>query len=66
MFSMLLSKDVFGYLFSEDVSIVRLFAQVMSPVASFQVADSLAGSCGGVLRGLGQQHLGAAFNMVAY
>jgi MatE len=57
---------VFGYLFSEDVSVVRLVAQVMPLVASFQVADGLAGSCGGVLRGLGRQHLGAAFNIVAY
>jgi hypothetical protein len=39
---------------------------VMPLVASFQVADGLAGSCGGVLRGQGRQHLGAAFNLVAY
>ena len=38
----------------------------MPLVASFQVADGLAGSCGGVLRGLGRQHLGAMFNLVAY
>jgi hypothetical protein len=38
----------------------------MPLVASFQVADGLAGSCGGVLRGQGRQHLGAAFNIVAY
>ncbi len=54
----------------------------MPLVASFQVADGLAGSCGGVLRGqgtlfitpcgkhaefsLGRQHLGAIFNLVAY
>lgn len=57
---------VFGYLYSEDESVVRLVAQVMPFVASFQVADGLAGSCGGVLRGLGRQHLGAAFNILAY
>jgi hypothetical protein len=38
----------------------------MPLVASFQVVDGLAGSCGGVLRGMGRQHLGAAFNIVAY
>jgi MATE family multidrug resistance protein len=38
----------------------------MPLVASFQVADGLAGACGGVLRGQGRQHLGAAFNIVAY
>lgn len=31
-----------------------------------QVADGLANSCGGVLRGQGRQHLGAVFNLVAY
>lgn len=31
-----------------------------------QVADGLANSCGGILRGQGRQHLGAAFNLVAY
>lgn len=37
------------------------------PVESFdQVADGLANSCGGVLRGQGRQHLGAAFNLIAY
>jgi len=38
----------------------------MPLVASFQVADGLAGSCGGVLRGQGRQHLGALFNIIAY
>ena len=59
-----------------------MVAKVMPLVASFQVcsvswwilfhltwyevADGLAGSCGGVLRGQGRQHLGALFNLVAY
>jgi hypothetical protein len=58
--------QVYGYLFSNDESVVHLVSQVMPLVASFQVADGLAGSCGGVLRGQGRQHLGAAFNLVAY
>ncbi|KAH9969945.1 MOP flippase [Russula compacta] len=66
MLSLLVSKDIYGYLFSNDESVVRLVSQVMPLVASFQVADGLAGSCGGVLRGQGRQHLGAAFNIVAY
>jgi MATE family multidrug resistance protein len=59
-------KQVFGYLFSDDESVVHLVSKVMPLVASFQVADGLAGSCGGVLRGLGRQHLGAFFNVLAY
>ncbi|KAJ7156908.1 MOP flippase [Mycena crocata] len=66
MIIMLATKDVYGHLFSDDVDVVRLVAQVMPLVASFQVADGLAGSCGGVLRGQGRQHLGALFNCVAY
>lgn len=58
--------QVFGYLFSNDDAVVHLVSQVMPLVASFQVADGLAGSCGGVLRGQGRQHLGAFFNMLAY
>lgn len=63
---MLLTKNVFGYLFSDDEAVVDLVSKVMPFVASFQIADALAGSCGGVLRGQGRQHLGAIFNLVAY
>ncbi|KZT40355.1 MATE efflux family protein [Sistotremastrum suecicum HHB10207 ss-3] len=63
---MIATKDVFGYLFSDEVDVVRLVSVVMPLVASFQIADGLAGSCGGTLRGQGRQHLGAIFNIVAY
>ncbi|KAJ6561192.1 MATE efflux family protein [Mycena vulgaris] len=66
MILMMATKDVYGYLFSDDIDVVKLVALVMPLVASFQVADGLAGSCGGVLRGQGRQHLGALFNCVAY
>ncbi|KAJ3475137.1 hypothetical protein NLI96_g12039 [Meripilus lineatus] len=66
MIIMMMTKDIFGYLFSDDVDTVRLVSRVMPLVASFQIADGLAGSCGGVLRGQGRQHLGALFNLVAY
>ncbi|TCD64515.1 hypothetical protein EIP91_004011 [Steccherinum ochraceum] len=51
---MMATKDVFGYIFSDDEAVVHL------------IADGLAGSCGGVLRGQGRQHLGAFFNVIAY
>ncbi|KZT00434.1 MATE efflux family protein [Laetiporus sulphureus 93-53] len=63
---MLLTRKVFGYVFSDDAAVVALVSKVMPLVASFQIADGLAGSCGGVLRGQGRQHLGAIFNLVAY
>ncbi|KAL0954080.1 hypothetical protein HGRIS_005227 [Hohenbuehelia grisea] len=66
MIVMMACKDVFGYIFSDDTDVVGLVSRVMPLVASFQVADGLAGSCGGVLRGQGRQHLGAFFNIIAY
>ncbi|KAF8582006.1 MATE efflux family protein [Ramaria rubella] len=66
MVGLLIGRNYFGYLFSDDMDVVRLVANIMPLVASFQVADGLANSCGGVLRGQGRQHLGAAFNLVAY
>ncbi|KAF8997839.1 MOP flippase [Cyathus striatus] len=66
MITMISTRNVFGYLFSDDIDVVVLVSKVMPLVASFQVADGLAGSCGGVLRGQGRQHLGALFNLVAY
>ncbi|KAI0632529.1 MATE efflux family protein [Trametes polyzona] len=66
MIVLLATKDVFGYLYSDDEAVVALVSKVMPLVASFQIADGLAGSCGGVLRGQGRQHLGAFFNLIAY
>jgi len=60
------TRDTIGYLMSDDVYVVELVSVVMPLVASFQIADGLAGSCGGSLRGQGRQHLGALFNFVAY
>ncbi|KAI0311917.1 MOP flippase [Amylostereum chailletii] len=66
MVVLICTKDVFGYMFSDDDEVVGLVSKVIPLLASFQVADGLAGSCGGVLRGQGRQHLGAMFNIIAY
>ncbi|KZT60987.1 MOP flippase [Calocera cornea HHB12733] len=66
MILMLATRNVFGYLFSDDEAVVKLVSQILPLVASFQIADGLAASCGGVLRGQGRQHLGAIFNVVSY
>lgn len=39
---------------SDDIDVVKLVSVVMPLVASFQIADGLAGSCGGSLRGQGR------------
>ncbi|KAI0019253.1 mate-domain-containing protein [Xylariomycetidae sp. FL0641] len=60
------TKDVFGRIFNDDGRVVKLVAQVMPFVALFQIADGLNGSCGGVLRGMGRQWVGALVNLVSY
>ncbi|KAF2762095.1 mate family transporter [Pseudovirgaria hyperparasitica] len=59
-------KDFYAKIFNDDEDVVRLTALVMPYVALFQIADGLNGSCGGALRGMGRQHVGAAVNIVAY
>jgi MATE family multidrug resistance protein len=59
-------KDFFAKIFNDDMDVVRLTAEVMPYVALFQIADGLNGSCGGSLRGMGRQHIGAAVNIVSY
>ncbi|KAF9133355.1 hypothetical protein BGW39_009952 [Mortierella sp. 14UC] len=59
-------KDRWGRLFSDDVDVVATVAMVLPLVALFQISDGLAGVGGGVLRGVGLQHLGAYLNLVAY
>ncbi|KAK7026504.1 ethionine resistance protein [Paramarasmius palmivorus] len=54
MMALLIFKDVCGYVMSDDIDVVRLVSKVMPLVASFQISDGLAGSCGGALRGQGQ------------
>jgi multidrug resistance protein, MATE family len=59
-------KDVYAKIFNDDVRVIRLTADVMPYVALFQIADGLNGSCGGALRGMGRQHIGAAVNIISY
>ena len=60
------SKDHFAKIFNNDVDVVTLTAEILPLVALFQIADGLNGSCGGSLRGMGRQHIGAAVNIVSY
>ncbi|KAL2830079.1 mate-domain-containing protein [Aspergillus cavernicola] len=60
------TRDEFAKLFNSDEGVVRLTAEVLPYVALFQIADGLNGSCGGSLRGMGRQHVGAVVNLVSY
>ncbi|KAF7933897.1 uncharacterized protein EAE98_003606 [Botrytis deweyae] len=59
-------KNFYARIFNDDLRVVKLTAEVMPYVALFQIADGLNGSCGGSLRGMGRQHVGAAVNFVSY
>ncbi|KAI9703777.1 MAG: hypothetical protein M1836_007547 [Candelina mexicana] len=59
-------KNVYAKIFNDDERVIRLTAEVMPYVALFQIADGLNGSCGGSLRGMGRQHIGAAVNILSY
>lgn len=63
---LMLSKDVFGRIFNDDEDVIKLVSEVMPLVALFQIADGLNGSCGGSLRGMGRQWVGALVNLVSY
>lgn len=56
----------FAKIFNDDPDVVQLTADVLPYVALFQIADGLNGSCGGSLRGMGRQHIGAVVNIVSY
>lgn len=60
------SKENFARIFNDDDRVVRLTAQVLPFVALFQIPDGLNGSCGGILRAMGRQHIGAASNILGY
>ncbi|KAJ3043297.1 hypothetical protein HDV00_005300 [Rhizophlyctis rosea] len=63
---MMACRNSFGRLFSDDDDVVGLVAKVLPYVALFQISDGLAGSCGGSLRGMGKQHIGATVNIVGF
>nr|POE90640.1 putative transporter c11d3.06 [Quercus suber] len=60
------TKQNFARMFNDDDRVVSLTARVLPYVALFQIADGLNGSCGGALRGMGRQHVGAAVNIISY
>ncbi len=64
--ALMISKDHFAKIFNNDSAVVKLTAEVLPFVALFQIADGLNCSCGGSLRGMGRQHIGAAVNIVSY
>ncbi|XP_050619857.1 multidrug and toxin extrusion protein 1 isoform X2 [Macaca thibetana thibetana] len=67
-FSVLLlsCKDLVGYIFTTDRDIINLVAQVVPIYAVSHLFEALACTSGGVLRGSGNQKVGAIVNTVGY
>ncbi|RSM08330.1 hypothetical protein CEP52_004718 [Fusarium oligoseptatum] len=59
-------RNSIGRLFNDDERVIDLVAHIMPYVALFQIADGLNGSCGGALRGMGRQWVGALVNCISY
>jgi MATE family multidrug resistance protein len=62
----MLVRHNFGYLFTSDDDVVQLVAKIMPILALFQIADGLAGVCGGIIRGMGRQSFAAWVNIISY
>ncbi|KAF4992027.1 hypothetical protein FDECE_13834 [Fusarium decemcellulare] len=63
---LIISRNHLAKLFTTDAETVRYVAGVIPWVALFQIADGINGSCGGALRGMGKQHIGAGANLTSY
>ncbi|KAG0183400.1 hypothetical protein DFQ28_008889 [Apophysomyces sp. BC1034] len=59
-------RSSFGYMFTSKKEVVDRVASILPVCSLFQVADCLAGICGGVVRGLGRQNIAAWINIFAY
>ncbi|XP_012603390.1 multidrug and toxin extrusion protein 1-like isoform X1 [Microcebus murinus] len=59
-------KDLVGYIFTTDQDIIDLVAQVVPIYAISHLFEALACTCGGILRGSGNQKVGAIVNAIGY
>ncbi len=64
--SLMLMRQNLSSIFTSDQDTAELVADVIPYVALFQIADGLNGSCGGTLRGMARQRIGAWVNLVSY
>lgn len=53
-------------LFTNDDGVIQKAAMVLPICAAFQLLDSLATNCNGILRGLGKQSIGGYVNVASY
>lgn len=66
MILLIASRSRFAAIFTPDETVISYTARVLPWVALFQIFDGLNGSCGGSLRGMGKQNIGATINALSY
>jgi MATE family multidrug resistance protein len=66
MTMLIATRNDIGKLFNDDQNVISAVSHVMPYVALFQIADGLNGACGGALRGMGRQWVGALVNCISY
>lgn len=69
LLNMLLLSSLRSYiprLFTSEVEVIELVADVLPLCAAFQLFDALATNCNGILRGLGRQEIGGYIQLLCY
>ncbi|EUC40495.1 hypothetical protein COCMIDRAFT_108653 [Bipolaris oryzae ATCC 44560] len=61
-----LLREAIPRLFTPDEEVIAMVANLLPLCATFQVVDSLATNCNGILRGLGRQEIGGYVGLFAY
>jgi MATE family multidrug resistance protein len=61
-----LLRDWIPRLFTPDPDVIDLVSRLLPLCAAFQLFDSLAANCNGILRGLGRQEIGGYVGLFAY
>ncbi|XP_061130088.1 multidrug and toxin extrusion protein 1-like [Syngnathus typhle] len=61
-----LAKSVIGYIFTSDLEILKRVAEILIVFVFLHLSDAVAGACGGVIRGVGKQKVGALCNLVGH
>ncbi|KAL1901161.1 hypothetical protein Cpir12675_000650 [Ceratocystis pirilliformis] len=54
------------YLLTQDPKVAQISTDTMPVLATMQIADAMAAGAHGLLRGIGQQHIGSYTNLIAY
>ena len=63
---LILARSQIGQLFSSDEKVVELVAEVFPITGVMLLFDAMQVVCGGVLRGIGFQSIGAATNLIGF